>query len=197
VTEYTASVEINNVAPTIDGLTALIDPVDIDNQPVSGGAATQTYEYIVIHDPEGGFVTGGGWIISPAGAYVADPSLTGKVNFGFVSKKGADTPTGQTEFQFKAGDLNFHSSSYDWLVVAGQDRAKYKGTGTINGSGNYGFMLTAKDSSPDTFRIRSGTRMPGTGSSTTTRWAPATTPTTGRSLAAATSRYTKSSRSDR
>jgi hypothetical protein len=39
-------------------------------------------------------------------------------------------------------------------VVAGQDRAKYKGEGTINGAGEYGFMLTATDGSPDTFRIK-------------------------------------------
>ena len=46
---------------------------------------------VVIYDPNGGFVTGGGWIDSPAGAYIFDPSLTGKANFGFVSKylKGA------------------------------------------------------------------------------------------------------------
>jgi hypothetical protein len=38
----------------------------------------------------------------------------GKGTFGFVSKykKGATVPTGQTEFMFQAGDLNFHSSSY-------------------------------------------------------------------------------------
>ncbi len=123
-----------------------------------GGSDTETYEFVVIYDPDGGFVTGGGWIDSPAGAYVADPTLTGKANFGFVSKykKGASVPEGSTGFQFKAGDLNFHSDSYDWLVVAGQDKAKYKGTGTINGSGNYGFMLTALDNgnSGDTFRIR-------------------------------------------
>ena len=123
-----------------------------------GGTVSQDYEYIVIYDPDGGFVTGGGWIDSPAGAYVADPLLTGRANFGFVSKykKGATVPTGQTEFQFKAGDLNFHSSSYEWLVVAGHDKAKYKGVGTINGTGNYGFMLTVTDNenSPDTFRIK-------------------------------------------
>ena len=64
----------------------------------------------------------------------------------FVSKyqKGATVPVGHTEFQFKAGDLNFHSSVYEWLVVAGA-RAQYKGTGTINGTGNYGFLLTAID----------------------------------------------------
>ena len=101
---------------------------------------------VVIFDPNAGFVTGGGWINSPAGAYTADPSLTGKANFGFVSKykKGASIPTGETEFQYKLGNLNFHSTSYQWLVVAGA-RAQYKGTGTINNAGSYGFILTAID----------------------------------------------------
>jgi len=30
----------------------------------------------------------------------------------------------------------------------------YKGTGTINGAGEYGFMLTATDGDPDRFRIK-------------------------------------------
>lgn len=91
-------------------------------------------------------MTGGGWINSPAGAYAPNPSLVGKANFGFVSKyqKGANVPDGQTEFQFKVANLNFHSTIYQWLVVAGA-RAQYKGSGTINGAGNYGFMLTAID----------------------------------------------------
>ena len=101
---------------------------------------------LAIYDPEGGFVTGGGWINSPEGAYMQDITLTGKANFGFVSKykKGTTIPTGQTEFQFKVGNLNFRSDNYDWLVVAGA-RAQFKGTGTINGTGYYGFMLTAID----------------------------------------------------
>ena len=40
--------------------------------------------------------------------------------------------------------LNFHSASYEWLVVAGV-RAQFKGEGTINGDGAYGLMLTAID----------------------------------------------------
>ena len=119
------------------------------------------YEYIVVYDPNGGFVTGGGWIDSPEGAYPADPTLTGKASFGFVSKykKGATIPTGETEFQFKVADLNFHSAAYEWLVIAGA-RAMYKGTGTVNGEGNYGFMLTAIDekltpsTDVDMFRIK-------------------------------------------
>ncbi len=114
-----------------------------------------------VYDPEGGFVTGGGWIDSPEGAYAEDPTLTGRANFGFVSKykKGADVPTGQTEFQFQVADLNFHSDTYQWLVIAGA-RAQYKGTGTINGVDNYGFMLTAIDAKltpstdVDKFRIK-------------------------------------------
>jgi hypothetical protein len=89
---------------------------------------------------------------------VAPP--TGKATFGFVAKykKGADVPDGQTEFVFKAADFNFHSSSYDWLVVTGSDYARFKGTGTINGSGDYKFMLWAGDGTgtdgSDTFRIK-------------------------------------------
>jgi hypothetical protein len=101
---------------------------------------------VVVYNPSAGFVTGDGWITSPAGAYTTNPALTGKATFGFVSKyeKGAKVPTGQTEFQFQVANLNFHSASYDWLVVAGA-RAQYKGSGTINGIGDYGFMLTAID----------------------------------------------------
>jgi hypothetical protein len=127
------------VAETVDGLTAMI----------------------VVYDPNGGYVTGGGWINSPVGSYQPDQSITGKANFGFVSKyqHGATVPTGQTEFQFKVANLNFHSTDYEWLVVAGA-RAQFKGTGTINGSGNYGVLLTAIDGSVsggggiDRFRIK-------------------------------------------
>jgi parallel beta-helix repeat protein len=121
-----------------------------------GGEGTSVFQYVVVYDPAGGFVTGGGWIDSPEGAYAADSELTGKANFGFVSKykKGATIPTGNTEFQFKAGDLNFHSDDYEWLVVTGSNYAMFKGEGTINGGGDYKFKLWAGDDEPDTFRIK-------------------------------------------
>ena len=111
---------------------------------------------VVVYDPSGGFVTGGGWIWSPQ-RDLPYMNVEGKANFGFVSKykKGATEPTGQTEFVFQAGDLNFHSSSYDWLVVNQNDsNAQFKGSGTINGEGDYKFMLWAGDNDPDTFRIK-------------------------------------------
>jgi uncharacterized repeat protein (TIGR01451 family) len=122
------------------------------------GADTEVFQYVVVYDPTAGFVTGGGWINSPAGAFLADPGLTGKANFGFVSKylKGATVPTGNTEFQFHAGSLNFSSTSYEWLVVqgSGSSKATYKGSGTVNGVSGYGFLLSAIDGAPDKFRIK-------------------------------------------
>jgi hypothetical protein len=118
-------------------------------------------ELVIVYDPNGGFVTGGGWILSPTGAYTVDPSATGKANFGFVSKyqKGATVPTGETEFQFQTVGMNFHSEVYQWLVISGA-KAQYKGTGSINGQSGYGFLLTATDGSlnggggVDKFRIK-------------------------------------------
>ena len=137
--------------------TVTVEVTDKDGGVGSADAST----YVVIYDPSAGFVTGGGWIYSVPGAYVPDPELEGKATFGFVAKykKGSSVPTGNTEFQFRAADLNFHSGSYQWLVIAGF-KAMYKGTGTINGEGNYGFMLTAIDAKlrtstdVDLFRIK-------------------------------------------
>jgi FtsP/CotA-like multicopper oxidase with cupredoxin domain len=126
-----------------------------------GGVSAPATVMIVIYDPSAGFVTGGGTINSPPGAYVADASLTGKATFGFVSKylKGKTIPTGETEFSFQTARFKFHSGSYEWLVVAGA-KAQYRGTGEVNGVGNFGFLLTATDGQVsggggvDKFRIK-------------------------------------------
>jgi hypothetical protein len=126
-----------------------------------GASDSAVFEYVVVYDPEGGFVTGAGSFDSPAGAYTADPALTGRARFGFVSKyqKGATIPTGETQFDFRVANFSFRSTSYEWLVVSGA-KAQYKGSGTINGAGDYGFLLTATDGEvnggggQDKFRIK-------------------------------------------
>ena len=115
----------------------------------------------MVYDPSAGFVTGGGWINSPAGAYAGNTTLSGKAIFGFVSKylKGATKPTGETEFEFQVANFDFHSASYEWLVVSGP-LAQYKGSGTVNGVGDFAFLLTATDGQVtggggvDKFRIK-------------------------------------------
>lgn len=132
------------------------------------GSVVIYFQYVVVYDPTAGFVTGGGWINSPIGAYVPAPTLTGKATFGFVAKyeKGANTPSGQTQFKFHVANLDFASTDYQWLVVAGA-KAQYKGSGKINGSGDYDFMLTAIDGQLsgggdiDKFRIKIWNRAGG------------------------------------
>jgi hypothetical protein len=135
------------------------------------------WETIVLNNPSAkikygfGFNVGSGWVDTFIGDVdaltltVADDTTTydfelvapptGKATFGFVAKykKGASVPDGQTQFMFQTADLNFHSNSYEWMVIAG-DNARFKGVGTINGMGEYRFMLWAGDKETDTFRIK-------------------------------------------
>lgn len=116
-----------------------------------GGSDTRTAEdYVVVYDPAGRFVTGGGWFTSPPGACVqalcATFSGAGKVTFGFVSnqiKSGAPA-SGQSEFDFRAGGMTFKSTAYESLQVAGS-HAQYRGTGTVNRVGGYSFLITLTD----------------------------------------------------
>jgi hypothetical protein len=144
-------------APGVYPITVTID--------YGNGAHVQTgvFEFAVVYDPSGGFVTGGGWIESPSGAYTPDPDLTGKANFGLVSKykKGQSVPDGSTNFRFKAGDLVFNATAYDWMVISGPN-VRYKGVGSVNGGPDpYKFMVTAVDAdisgagvTQDGFRIK-------------------------------------------
>lgn len=102
--------------------------------------------YLVIYDPTGNFVTGAGSFASPTGALVSNPTATGKFKFGFNSRyqPGGSIPIGQTSLNFKIANFEFDSSSYDWLVVNNLTSI-YQGSGTVNGTGDYGFILSSID----------------------------------------------------
>ncbi len=151
--EISEDVTVGFTAPSAVGVYNLF----VRGTDAVGNVGNQECIMLVSYDPEGGFVTGGGWIESPVDNDYLYMTVGGKANFGFVSKykKGAEVPTGQTEFVFQAADLNFHSSNYQWLVVnQASTNAQFKGSGTINGTGDYKFMLWAGDGEPDTFRIK-------------------------------------------
>ena len=59
---------------------------------------------------------------------------------------GATVPEGQTNFELSTAYFHFKSTVYEWLVVSGSTKAKFKGVGTINGGGSYQFMVTVIDS---------------------------------------------------
>lgn len=80
-----------------------ITVIDDDTGEVTGTSSAR----VVVFDAGNGFVTGGGWINSPSGAYTPnnpnDPNLVGKATFGFVARKRPtdSVPTGNTEFQLQ------------------------------------------------------------------------------------------------
>ena len=113
-----------------------------------GGAGTATYQYVVVYDPTGGFVTGGGWFTDPT-----PPASGSKVHFGFNPKYHKNTTIPKVETEFKLSGLTFKSTSHDWLVINGA-KAQFKGSGTINGAGDYSFLVTVIDGSPDKIRIK-------------------------------------------
>lgn len=136
-----------------------------------GGASSATLEsFVVVFDSQGGFVTGGGWMDSPSGAYPSEPLLVGRASFGFVSKYQAKktVPTGNVEFHFAAGSLDFKSDQFEWLVVNKSDsRAQFKGVGEISGASEYHFMFMVwAEDSPDRVRIRVWRENPLTGEET-------------------------------
>ncbi len=163
--------------------TVSVNVVDDDTGSVTGTAAAS----VVVFDGGNGFVTGGGWINSPSGAHTpnnsADPNLGGRGEFGFVIRKRATdpAPTGNTEFQLRlrrlgdsrdrgTGDdrrddgwsrtanFNFHSTAYTALAVTGSTKAVYRGTGRVDGTSGYEFLVSVIDgrstSSADRFRIK-------------------------------------------
>jgi hypothetical protein len=112
---------------------------------------------LVSYNPLGIFMANNCWINSPEGAYTADASLKGKAAFYINARylENATMPTGNLEFYFEEANMSFYSNNYNWLVV-NQDGmgAQLKGSGTINGKGNYQFMLYTAKGTPDTFHIK-------------------------------------------
>ncbi len=126
-----------------------------------GNTDTASYDYVVVYDPNGGFVTGGGWINSPAGAYLDDPTAVGKGKFGFVAKYVKNgVLKSEAEFELEANDFHFHSDNAQWLTLNGSN-ARFQGTGTVEESTHrYGFLITVIDGQAvggggvDKFRLR-------------------------------------------
>ncbi len=101
------------------------------------GSASSSFPLAII-DPNVGFLTGSGEFSFPS---------KGKVKIDLEAKylPGSKIPVGKSSLRFKEGNQEFTSTSYQWLVVSGS-KAFLKGDGTINGSGNYTFLISALDS---------------------------------------------------
>ena len=91
------------------------------------------------------FTSGGGGTNSPAGADLVQPSGSGPVTYGFNVKQlpGDVVPSGNFEFHYKAGAIDFKEDSFDFQVLSNGNHAQIQGTGTLNGTTSCKFAIDA------------------------------------------------------
>lgn len=162
-TTSTGTITENNGSGSVSGThiyaTAGIYTVSVTVTDNHGASGTASYSSIIAYDPSAGSITGSGSFNSQAGAYVPNTTATGQLKFNVHAKyKGNNVaPTGKIKLDFKKANFSFDSTSLQWLVING-NKAQLKGTGTINGSGNYAIFITgldgAKKGEADKIRIK-------------------------------------------
>lgn len=135
-------------------LTAGVYQVDVRAQDVAGNWSNPASVILVVYDPSGGFVTGGGWIVPSGSTSDAGDALPGldsssKANFGFNVKYRngqATVPSGHLLFQYSVGDFRLTSGDFEWLVVTNSNWAKFRGLAEIDGmDGPFPFTVDARD----------------------------------------------------
>ena len=108
-----------------------------------GGHDSAVLGEVFVFDPDT-FVTGGGWVASPEGAWVDSPSTEGKGTFGFVARYDRSGEVrGNLEFQLHKG-IRLHARSFDYLLV-NDGIARFSGTGSVNGESGYDFEVVVTD----------------------------------------------------
>ncbi|MFD3003575.1 SBBP repeat-containing protein, partial [Pontibacter toksunensis] len=105
--------------------------------PGGGCVVSTSVTYVSVFDPTAGFVTGGGWIESPAAPAYEFMQTSKRAHWSLVarySKRNGeeDQVQGSTMLLLQAGSFTFRSTSYEpgSLVITG-NRAYYSGRGTL------------------------------------------------------------------
>jgi methionine-rich copper-binding protein CopC len=139
-----------------------------------GGDAEGSYAYVVVWDPDAGYVTGNGTIQPPPTQVEAiDTNLKNKAGaFGFVSRYTNGVLGGKVQYRISHNGsvlFDFVSQDQNWLVIDREQAIFQGGTGKINGQldangGYYTFFITVIDGKfdgatidatrPDYFRIQ-------------------------------------------
>jgi hypothetical protein len=82
---------------------------------------------------------------------------TTKLSFNVRYNLGDALPTGTAALSHSKIGWSFAATSFDWFVISGT-RVTFQGSGKLNGTGNYGFKVSAIDggatAASDRFRMR-------------------------------------------
>jgi hypothetical protein len=112
---------------------------------------------LVVYNPKGGFVTGGGCYFTPKNDGL-NTHPNKRVNFGFNAKYRGTAATGHLEFRYSDGYIDLKSSSISQLVITGGKIAQFCGWASVNRRQGYWFSVKAVDNGQpgkkDTFEIK-------------------------------------------
>lgn len=101
------------------------------------------FQYVAVYDSSTSFV-GGKSFDNPT---TASPNTNGKVMFGVTAKyNNNNILTGNARMHFNNANIDFASTALTSLATA-SGKAYLKGTGTVNGTGVYNFLVTGIDGS--------------------------------------------------
>jgi hypothetical protein len=112
--------------------------------------------FLVVFNPQGGFATGGGWILPVNDGENTHPN--NRANFGFNAKYKDSNPTGNLEFRYSDGYIDLKSTLIDQLVITGGRIVQFKGQALVNRQQGCRFFVKAIDNGEpgtnDTFEIK-------------------------------------------
>jgi len=148
------------VAPTQAGAASAVqalEPALYRVEVTVASAPAVATGFLVVYNPEGGFATGGGWIVPEDDGLNTYPNV--RANFGFNAKYRQDLPTGHIEFRYSDGYIDLMSTSIEQLVITGSNLAQFKGWARVNGEEGNWFFAKAVDNGEantgvDTFEIK-------------------------------------------
>ena len=101
-----------------------------------GGALPSAPAMLVVYDPDGGSVSGAGWLVPSPGDVL--PGFTGsttdRAHFGFnvrYRNGRSVVPEGTARFRYRVGDLELDASGFQWLAVTNPTGAKFQGRASV------------------------------------------------------------------
>jgi hypothetical protein len=151
-------IENNKITGTFSFSEAGIYNLTLTLTDVCGLTASKTVSDLVVINPCGGSVTGGGWIGSEPGDW-AGLAKSEKANYGFVAQYNPQGKLqGNVTFHLNKANFKVHSNDLDWLVVV-NDMALFSGKASVNNIPGYTFVVSLVDGqitgkkNPDLFRI--------------------------------------------
>jgi Tol biopolymer transport system component len=123
-------------------------PVTVRVRDAAGNETTSDPQTLVVYDPNGGSVSGTGWIVPDPSAGDQLPGIDGRAkgSFSLAARYKSDDAPPSGSFVFTYGKLfKLQSERLDWLVVTAQDTAYFQGVASIRNDGVYPFRVMVRD----------------------------------------------------